>query len=56
MSLSCIKTWNRNEILLSTDLNAEFNNILQNGSSLVFPSVTTWMWAANFYQHGLADT
>lgn len=37
MSLSRIKTWNRNEILLSTDLNAEFNNILQNGSSLVFP-------------------
>ena len=37
MSLSRVKTWNRNEILLSTDLNAEFNNILQNGSSLVFP-------------------
>jgi len=37
MALSRIKTWARNEILLSTDLNAEFNNILQNGSSLVFP-------------------
>lgn len=37
MALSRVKTWNRNEILLSTDLNAEFNNILQNGSSLVFP-------------------
>jgi len=37
VSLSRVKTWNRNEILLSTDLNAEFNNILQNGSSLVFP-------------------
>lgn len=37
MSLSRVKTWNRNEILLSTDLNAEFNNILQNGSTLVFP-------------------
>ena len=37
MSLSRVKTWARNEILLSTDLNAEFNNILQNGSSLVFP-------------------
>ena len=37
MSLSRIKTWQRNEILLSSDLNAEFNNILQNGSTLVFP-------------------
>lgn len=37
MSLSRVKTWNRNEILLSTDLNAEFNNILQNGADVVFP-------------------
>lgn len=37
MSLSRVHTWQRNEILLSTDLNAEFNNILSNGSSLVFP-------------------
>ena len=37
MSLSRVHTWARNEILLSTDLNAEFNNILQNGSTLVFP-------------------
>jgi hypothetical protein len=37
VSLSRVHTWARNEILLSTDLNAEFNNILSNGSSLVFP-------------------
>ena len=40
MSLSRVHTWARNEILLSTDLNAEFNNILSNGSSLVFPLST----------------
>lgn len=37
MSLSRIKTWARNEILLSSDLNAEFNNVLQNGVDVVFP-------------------
>lgn len=37
MSLSRVKTWARNEILLSSDLNAEFNNILQNGADVVFP-------------------
>jgi len=40
VSLSRVHTWARNEILLSTDLNAEFNNILSNGSSLVFPLST----------------
>lgn len=37
MALSRVKRWNRNEILLSTDLNAEFDNLVNNAQSLVFP-------------------
>ena len=37
MALSRIKRWARNEILLSTDLNAEFDNLVNNAQSLVFP-------------------
>jgi len=37
VALSRVKRWNRNEILLSTDLNAEFDNLVNNAQSLVFP-------------------
>lgn len=37
MALSRMKRWARNEILLSTDLNAEFDNLVNNAQSLVFP-------------------
>lgn len=37
MSLARLKVWKRNETLLSTDLNAEFDNIIQNAGDATFP-------------------
>lgn len=42
MSLSRVKVWERGEVLTYSDLNNEFNNILNNGTLLVQP------WAGNF--------
>jgi microcystin-dependent protein len=42
MSLSRVKVWERGEVLTYSDLNNEFNNILNNGSLLVQP------WSGNF--------
>ncbi len=38
MAVSRLKTWASNEVLTSSDLNAEFNNILNNDSSLGWPA------------------
>ena len=37
MALARVKTWSSGEVLTATDLNAEFNNILNNGAALVSP-------------------
>lgn len=37
MSLARVKTWNLGDVLTATDLNAEFNNILNNPISLISP-------------------
>jgi len=37
MSLARVKTWIAGEILTAADLNGEFNNILQNPTSLISP-------------------
>ena len=37
MALSRVKTWASGEVLTASDLNGEFNNILNNGTSLVSP-------------------
>lgn len=37
MSLARVKTWILGEVLSASDLNAEFNNILDNATSLVSP-------------------
>lgn len=37
MALSRVKTWSVGEVLTSSDLNAEFNNILNNALSLISP-------------------
>jgi hypothetical protein len=37
VALSRIKEWRRNEVLLSTDLNAEFDNIIDNAGDATFP-------------------
>lgn len=37
MSISRVHTWSSGEILLASDLNAEFNSIIGNGSDLVSP-------------------
>lgn len=43
MALSRVKIWG-NEILTATDLNAEFNNILSNASSLISPLSGSLDW------------
>jgi hypothetical protein len=40
MALSRVKTWKRNEVLLSTDLNTEFDNIIENAGDATFPLET----------------
>lgn len=37
MAVSRLKTWNTGDILTASDLNGEFNNILNNGTSVAFP-------------------
>ena len=37
MSISRVHTWSNGEVLTHTDLNAEFDNILNNAHSLTFP-------------------
>ena len=37
MALSRVKVWSSGEVLYATDLNNEFNNILQNAASLISP-------------------
>ena len=37
MSLARVKTWAASEVLTAADLNAEFNNILNNALALISP-------------------
>lgn len=39
MSLARLKTWVLGEVLSASDLNAEFNNILDNAASLISPAL-----------------
>lgn len=41
MALSRVKVWSAGEILYASDLNSEFNNILNNGLSLISPLTTS---------------
>lgn len=41
MAVSRTKTWIAGEVLSASDLNAEFNNILNNGESLGWPATTS---------------
>ena len=50
MALSRVKTWG-NEILTASDLNGEFNNILNNPVSLISPLTAGINWAG--YAHTL---
>ncbi len=50
MALSRVKVWG-NEILTATDLNAEFNNIINNASSLISPLSGSLDWDG--YAHTL---
>lgn len=50
MSLSRVKVWG-NEVLTATDLNAEFNNIINNAVSLISPLSGSLAW--NGYAHTL---
>lgn len=57
MALSRVKTWIAGEVLTAADLNAEFNSILNNGSSLVQPWVGTFDLDGNtLVLDGDADT
>lgn len=47
MSISRIKTWASGDTLTAADLNAEFNNILNNGTAVAFP-LTADQQAAGF--------
>ena len=53
MSLARVKTWGTNEGLLASDLNAEFENIRTNPTSLISP-LTANVAAAGFRVTGLA--
>lgn len=39
MSLSRVKVWSLGDVLSASDLNAEFNNILNNAASLISPAL-----------------
>lgn len=41
MAISRVKTWSAGEVLTAADLNAEFNNILDNALSLISPLTGT---------------
>jgi hypothetical protein len=53
MSLARIKSWIAQEVLTASDLNAEFNNLLQNTNSLISP-LTANLAAGGFKVTGLA--
>ncbi|MCP4900125.1 MAG: hypothetical protein GY906_24405, partial [bacterium] len=40
MSVSRVKTWIAGEVLTASDLNAEINNILNNGETLGWPATS----------------
>lgn len=42
IALSRVKTWSAGEILSASDLNAEFNSILNNATSLISPATGSW--------------
>lgn len=42
MSLSRVKTWSLGEVLSAADLNAEFNNLLNNAASLISPALANF--------------
>lgn len=51
MAISRVKTWSSGEVLTASDLNAEFNNILNNGADLVSPftkAISMGGFALNF--------
>ena len=57
MALARIKTWVSGEVLTASDLNSEFNNILNNGRSLVSPLTGSLDMDGNeFILDGDADT
>lgn len=37
MAVTRVKTWSSNEILYASDLNGEFNNLINNGTDVAFP-------------------
>jgi len=47
MALSRIKTWALGEVLTSSDLNAEFNNIIDNALSLISPLTSDLAFGGN---------
>jgi len=55
MAISRVKTWANGEVLSHTDLNAEFDNILNNASSLISP-LTANLAAGGFNITGLGTT
>lgn len=51
MAISRLHTWSAGEVLLASDLNSEFNNVLNNGADLVSPftkSISMGGFALNF--------
>ena len=52
MSLARVKTWAASEVLTAADLNAEFNNILNNPIALISP-LTANIAAGGFKITGL---
>ena len=50
MAIARVKTWSNNEILTHTDLNGEFDNILNNANSLITP------WTANMSANNFSLT
>ena len=47
MAISRVKSWVANEVLTASDLNAEFNNVLNNALSLVSPLTGTLNFNGN---------
>lgn len=57
MALSRVKTWSAGEILTASDLNTEFNNILNNAISLISPATADFDMDGNqLILDGDADT
>lgn len=53
MSLARVKTWSAGEILTAAELNAEFNNILNNPINLISPVTATVDMDGNVLQDAL---